>query len=473
MNWEFTIIMINKNKILSWFNPERTFLLLSLVFGTMILFIFPPMTAPDELGHYAKAYAFSEGKIVPYFEDDPTNDFETWGNYGFDLPKSIKDMNTNALGVDFDTNLTYDYSKLKIENYDDYSSTFTPLGGQLNYSFFQYIPQTIATFLGKLVGLSVLPTYYLAKLFNFFAYVLLMYFAIKVVKFGQWAMVLLALNPMSLELATSTSGDGFTNAVTFLFTAVLSSLIFEEQLRMDKLYFSFLLLIAMVQMKPTLILFGLMYFLISNKKFSVQKKIVYGTAVFIVSVGCYIVWGKLFPSQDRMYMDWGQPNQQLEFVKENPWYFVEVISNTIKNQTVHLLHSYSGKFGLLNRNISYMAVLMYYALVLFSLFVPDENSQEYSRIKPYFRIVSFAFLALFVFLNFFALYQIWTPLGFKEVLGLQGRYFISSGPFALLTLVPSKPVLKHSIFKFITVIGIFLFLSYSTIFLIRTYGFLI
>lgn len=47
--------------------PNKLFLVLALVFGLLMIKTVPPLQAPDEVGHFAKAVAFSEFKIQPKF----------------------------------------------------------------------------------------------------------------------------------------------------------------------------------------------------------------------------------------------------------------------------------------------------------------------------------------------------------------------------------------------------------------------
>ena len=45
--------------------PEKIFLILSLVFGLLFVFITPPFQSPDENSHFLKAYSVSKGKFFP------------------------------------------------------------------------------------------------------------------------------------------------------------------------------------------------------------------------------------------------------------------------------------------------------------------------------------------------------------------------------------------------------------------------
>lgn len=92
-----------------FFVPENFFLVVALIFGIAFLRIFPPMTAPDELGHFAKAYAFAEGKIVPVYHHSESNPYRSWNNYGFYLPDDFNDLNEDTVDVIINSNLKFNY----------------------------------------------------------------------------------------------------------------------------------------------------------------------------------------------------------------------------------------------------------------------------------------------------------------------------------------------------------------------------
>lgn len=78
--------------------PNKLFLVLSLFFGLMMIKIVPPLQAPDEVGHFVKAYSFSEFNVRPESYSKKLNkEDKTWGNFGFEVPYTIKSMNSYAI----------------------------------------------------------------------------------------------------------------------------------------------------------------------------------------------------------------------------------------------------------------------------------------------------------------------------------------------------------------------------------------
>src|SRR6266496_1039388 len=50
--------------------PALIFVLLSLVFGTAISVVVPPLRGPDEIAHFLRIYSFARGQLLPATEVD-------------------------------------------------------------------------------------------------------------------------------------------------------------------------------------------------------------------------------------------------------------------------------------------------------------------------------------------------------------------------------------------------------------------
>lgn len=457
---------IKKRELL--FNPLSLFILFSAVFGLLFIFIFPPLTAPDEIGHFSKSYAFSELKVVPEHHHLKKNHFKSWDNYGFYLPDDITDLNADVTGIVYNPKAHFDYKALSAPKYNSYKRVFIGLGGQLNYSFLQYIPQIIGIAVSKIFTGSIVISYYFARFFNLFFYIAVVALAIYYFKFSKWAAMLLGLNPMSLALASSASGDGFTNACSFLFIALLSKFITEDKLNKKLFICSLILLIALVQMKPTTIIFGLLYFIIPLRNLSLKNKLIYGTGTFLLAVGIYYVWGKLFPSQEIMYQDFTSSSQQTSAILENPINFLRIIKNTVVEHHKFLFRSFSGQFSALNRNLPMNILWVYYAVITVACF----SSQDKIQLSISKRLTMLLALISYVLLTFVALFQIWTPVNSPVIIGLQGRYFIPTSLIYVMLVNWDKIRLNKKFIGILSVSTIAVLLSYTTFFLLKSYGYI-
>ena len=55
-------------KVLPTWRPVSIFVLLSLAFGSIIIFVNPPLRGPDEIAHFLRIYSYSRGELLPRTE---------------------------------------------------------------------------------------------------------------------------------------------------------------------------------------------------------------------------------------------------------------------------------------------------------------------------------------------------------------------------------------------------------------------
>ncbi|WP_257007171.1 DUF2142 domain-containing protein [Enterococcus gilvus] len=429
--------------------PNRLFFLLSLIFGLMMVNIVPPLQAPDEVGHFIKAYSFSEFKVRPEaFKEKLGKEESTWGNFGFEVPYTIKSMNSYAVDMNGKKEkFPYFYEGVDKDKIEKGEKAFIGTGGITNYYFVNYIPQIMGIAVGKTLGKPMIWQYYAARYANLFGYILIMFFAIWKFRFSKLGAAVLALNPMALFLASSTSGDAMIISMSFLFISWLTGLIGKERLSNMQLLISALLMITLVLLKPTLIVLGMLFFLIPNRSFSIKRKAVWGIIIFAACILCYVIWNKMMIDQQLLYRDFGNPDKQLaQFLKDPSIFFENVRKNYlfgVKGDSI--VYSFVGKFGLLDAPMGLHWIVLYFSSLILGSLVQEKDGQS---LIVYQRVLLCVLMALYTLLTFFALYQIWNKVGrTASIEGLQGRYFIPislvvvplfSSKEAVLTIKPMK-----------------------------------
>src|SRR6266704_7043579 len=50
--------------------PATVFIALSLAFGSLIIFVTPPLRGPDEIAHFLRIYSYARGELLPVTEVD-------------------------------------------------------------------------------------------------------------------------------------------------------------------------------------------------------------------------------------------------------------------------------------------------------------------------------------------------------------------------------------------------------------------
>lgn len=401
--------------------------------------IVPPLQAPDEVGHFVKAYAFSEFKVRPEsYSKKIGKEDKTWGNFGFDVPYAIKSMNSYAIDTGGENEAyPYSYEKADKAKIKSGENAFIGTGGITNYHFFSYIPQIIGISFGKNLGKPIIWQYYAARYFNLITYIVIAFFAIWKFPFSKLGATVLALNPMALFLASSTSGDGLIISLSFLFISWILGLISKDRISNSVLLISACLMVLLVLMKPTLITLGILFFLIPNKSFSLKRKAIWGVGIFIASIFFYLTWNKLMIDQQILYRDFANPKEQLALFLKQPSIF---FGNFQKNYLFgangdNIVYSFVGKFGLLDTPLGLHWIVLYFTSLILAALVQDKE-KHFLTIKQ--RIILIVTLIVYTLLTFFALYQIWNKVGQADSIeGLQGRYFIPVS-LALIPLFSSK-----------------------------------
>lgn len=413
----------------------KFFLLFSILFGGIIIRTVPPLQAPDEIGHYVKAEAFSEWKIRPKARsaDSGKKGTITWGEYGFKVPAEIMRMNEYANQTK-GKKAEYPY---QIKGNGNNKSYFIGAGGITNYSFINYIPQLIGINIGKFFQKPYIWQYYAARVCNLIFYILIVFCAIKIFPFSKWGATILALNPMALFLTSSTSGDGMIIAGGFFFTAWMFNLFNKTEISNRQMLLSGSILVALVLMKPTMIVLGLLFFLIPTQTLDLKRRGMWGIGIFLTCILLYVLWNKFMIDQQILYRDFANPEKQVAAFFEKPSIF---FNNFLENYLFGvkgdgILYSFVGNFGWLDTPLGWHWVVLYLITLIIGCLA---NQKEEYSLRIHQRLIVIATIILYILLTFFALYQIWNKVGRKaSIEGVQGRYFIP-GSLLMVPLFSSK-----------------------------------
>ena len=239
---------------------EHIFLVLGITMGVFFTMFFPPYSAPDEQKHIATAYA-NAGKLLGWDTIDED------GNVY--VRKTDADVTFRKNVSKFTYNCLYDDLHRPIEK-DSVKYNYTSLGVPITSHF----PQTLGVALGWIVGLNGVCTLYLGKIFALIFYLIMVYFAIRFMPWGKMVMTVIALLPISLELAGSFSYDSVLNALSFFFIGYVMHLIYEKKSVNWKNILCLMIISAV--MAPSKVIYVLlcgMVFLFQKKNIEIKKYI--------------------------------------------------------------------------------------------------------------------------------------------------------------------------------------------------------
>ena len=440
------------------FVPEKIYVVFALLFGLLLVFITPPLQAPDENYHLIRAYKIAELDIFQFDPTAPTSIvklFDTFGrlNFGF-----LQKTNINEIIAQGDVKLNpSDRKGMGFQHYP-----------------FPYFPQALGIFIGKKLNGSPLSLLYIGRIFNLLFSVVLIYFAIRAAPFFKWIFLLLGLMPMTLFLSASLAKDGMVISFAFLLIALFLQFAFDQHKKIGKgdlvilLIFSFLVATT----RPIYAMLIGMFFLIPVCKIGSQKKYIF---VFICLISSVILanqfssLGQFFkpkaivttqsnsaemlssgalsvsapiPSEnferpDRPKIPKGiNPDEQKRFILNNSVQYLGILFNSLFNskKTAHL-DSFVGKLGWLNKPLPKWHINFYLLMLIITTFLLYNNDIKIGWTN---RLVILVMFTTMVILIETGQYIVWNPVGQTYIMDVHGRYFIPFAPLFPLLLYNSQ-----------------------------------
>ena len=293
---------------------EKVFFVQATLVGIMITILLPPGTVPDECGHFTTVYSIIEKgrsflfddviyEQVPVFRDGDMNVISYLNDYYVSQEPCISEyqelLNRFELVVD-------NPKWIKPSGLGPYFS----LSAARN--FFSYIPMIIGCILGLTFRLGTIPLMYLMRLSNFATYLILTYYAIKIIPYAKNVLFVFATLPYTLQFAFSMNYDAMNFAYCFVFIAIITK-IYDKRMTdsVDKVGFRDLMLLIgacvllfMTKHKLYCILIGSIVILFSEKlrikEFAKENKkkfclfIVIGVLICTSIICVYIMNNDLF-----------------------------------------------------------------------------------------------------------------------------------------------------------------------------------
>ena len=190
----------------------------ALVIGIALVFVNAPQVRYDEHAHFWRAYEIASGNII----SRTTNE----------LPNSVIDlfMREDKSYPNKEINYETIQEKIGAELNEDEKTPFA-VGATGSLTPISYIPQVIGIFIGRILQLSPMIILYLGRLTNLLAYIALVFMAIKIMPSEKWKMIIMmiALFPMSMNLAATVSPDTIIIGASLLAIAYAMHLKFESK----------------------------------------------------------------------------------------------------------------------------------------------------------------------------------------------------------------------------------------------------
>lgn len=125
------------------------------------------------------------------------------------------------------------------------------------------------------------------------------------------------------------------------------------------------------------------------------------------------------------------PALQMQWILHNPMSFLTALANTLSVNNFYF-DSMIGVFGWFN--YTYKAIVYTVYFLIFGYAIRELISYKKKIFPSYVTLILFLICSAGFLLPFVAMYLYWTPVGYSQVLGVQGRYFLLLFPFVLLII---------------------------------------
>lgn len=410
----------NKDKI------EKIVISFLIPIGMMYTIFMLPSEIPDELGHLWRTYEISEGAFIS----------------GKEATKVPADLVYHVKGY---VNTYQDLSTV-LSSETDYNDRVEVNNTFKTYPFYLYIFGAIGFFIAKILHLNILLGCYLACLMNFIVLLVTVYYAIKIIPFGKWAITSIVFMPMFLHQATSTSADSIINSLSLLFISFVVFLLFKEDKMTKKEEASFFLLSILLALSKyvyfPIILIGIL--LVFTKNIDKKRRIIMLSITFSISILliiAYFIFSSSYESPHKQYEEDNHVNivSQAKEIIIHPINFVKTIGNTLYLKGEEWMGMMVGThLGWLEIHVPSLIITTYIIVILASCFIEKNKVAFNAKQKAFCMLIGIGTSILVMT----GLYLHWTAVGANVIEGVQGRYFIPAVFLFVLCLCQKENYIK-------------------------------
>lgn len=398
------------------FTRENTAMFLSILLfaaGLVYTFATPPNQVPDEQSHFLRSHAMAQGQ------------------WGFDENHQYPD-DVNSFILHFPVAHNNGYPAKEgntvYNRFEEYyrrieSGEKAPNSGIIIFQFIPYIPGAAGIFAARLMGFGALGAFYRCRIANLIFFAVCCYFALKMAGKFQNIMFILMCLPLMSFVSASCNTDSFLFRLMFLmFGSVLDSCFTSKHMAVFAISFA-----VLCTCKISYIVFLPLLFAVDREKTDIRLKgrkitlpavFALCTAVFAavyLFMGFYVQAFSNYGVIERTMAD-TDPRAQLMFILQNPFRYLAVFLDTLKNNSFFLFSG--GLLGWLDVNlplINYLSPLLVFAVCVNRAPVFTKEDLKKTAVFMLCRILTYCVAMTGMYLS-------WTPVTLPQIIGLQARY---------------------------------------------------
>lgn len=417
---------------------ECIFLVFTLVIGMLYLFALPPYTVPDEASHFVTAYSKTSSILGKTATDDNglivIEDERLWGaSKSYPTRDSYDTYIRGALGM------TEPMANEEI-------SPRAPL----NIMFTGYFPQMIGITLGRLLHFNPEQILLIGRFFSLIWYLIVMFFAIKLMPFGKMGLFAIGTLPMTMQMVVSYNYDSILLGACFFAFAYLLYLIYKkEQVKNWDIVLLSVIGIVIASIKFIYLpILGLALFIPKEKFKSKHGKIIAGAIIVVLSVAVLLYSkisfiNRIANPHTSSTTGTGEAITVGYFLR-HPRSMFNIFFRTFEHKTSFYIFSMlASPLGWVEINLPEIIVFAFLLVLMLSLITKGGEKTEVSaKIKVFSTVAA----ALMAFLGLVAMLFDVTVVGSGQIEGFQGRYLLPILVLAIIALrnrvIVSKTDLK-------------------------------
>lgn len=441
---------------------EKFFLYVALVFGLLYVFILPPFQSVDENTHFYRGYEIASGRFIAQKVNHETGDYlpsslsELSSKYSFLVKNIDAKVKGKYILESGDTKLTPD----KVQ--------FTEFANTALYSPVCYLSQIPGMFLAKNLGANPLIIFYFGRISNLIFFILMTYFAIKIIPFGKTTVAILALMPMTLSLGGALTSDVMVIGVNFLWVAFLLKLIFEKENVNNFQICSFILLGFLLALSKHYFMLLPLIFLIPKSQFkNIFKYLSCTLGTILIAASGLFLWQNIISHLGFSMNGEADFSKQLDFIFSNPLSYAFIFLKSFVLKMPRIIITMIGVLGWQDTRLDFLTYIIYPILIILSLGLDKKEDFAFAKWQLY--LIGFDVI-ISVFLIFTNLYLMWTKPALGIIYGLNGKYFIPVMLPFLMLFYNFKSKTSDNLKLFIYAAVILILISSNLSLLHRFYG---
>ena len=412
-----TVKCFSDNPPLISLAPERVFLICAIIFGYSLVFINPPMQAPDERAHLSRAWQVSIGNFYQ-------------GSFDAEIPAGLVNMADTFVHLVGKPEEKISKAAITSQIFSD--SISSPENSQpvlfrtVAYAYhpISYLGSGTGLAFGRLMEFSPLICFYFGRIMNLTVWILVVWTGLRISPVFKWEIMFLAMLPMSLFQAGTFSADSFNNAVCFLLICSILNALYDKTDQPVSVKMLALITCCAFAAACGKQIYALLFFLMlcgGYRRFEKPRHFWYYMAGTLVIILLGASWPLFNPNPSSI-----GANESFEQLTQSFVTPLKVLFFTLHYYHKAYFAQFIGAFGYLETRAPIIIYMMYTAVLVI---LSAGMCVTRHKISWSLRILSASLIVFFISALIFTLYIIWrNDLPFISG-GVQGRYFT---PFSLL-----------------------------------------